>query len=157
MKYTPAIIIIPTFSLCFCLASKTRIPLERRAADLACLSVCVCVCVCVRMFAGNRGGLLQVWRLSLQTSAAIVMLSSGNPGNVAPPAETKHCCRLHSFCTTHTQNAQSYCFFHCPITRGWLAGRTTHLCHCCPAVLQRSDRWLYERGLPLCGLKNPGS
>lgn len=45
----------------------------------------------------------------------------------------------------HTHSSiQSYCFFHCPITLCWLAGWTTHLCHCCPAVIQRSDRWLWK-------------
>lgn len=57
MKYTPAIITIPTFSLCFCLASKTIIPLVlymvRPATD-----------VC--MFEDNREGILQVWKLSLK-------------------------------------------------------------------------------------------
>ena len=50
---------------------------------------------------------------------------------------------------THT-NTQSYCCSRCPITRRWLAGWTTHLCHRRLAVLQRSDRWLYERRDSLC-------
>lgn len=36
-------------------------------------------------------------------------------------------------------NTQSSQFFHRPVTSCWLAGRTAHLCHCSPAVLQWSD------------------
>ena len=55
----PTIIIIPTFSLWFCLGPKTMIPvvlyMARPATDLACMCV----------FEGNRQGLFQVWKLSL--------------------------------------------------------------------------------------------